>query len=115
MRLASFAEQSRLIPQAMEALRNLKPDLQDKIMEEGPIRENEGKNPIVVLMNRIKAVAQRAQKAAAEAKAKEKEQEQEREQEKEKEKEKEKEREQQREKEKEIESESNRQKEPEKE
>ncbi|CAE6911339.1 unnamed protein product [Symbiodinium natans] len=51
-RLQRFAKESHLIPQAMEALRNLKPDLQDKIMEEGPIKP--GCNPIIVLMNRIK-------------------------------------------------------------
>ena len=32
VRLRHFAEQSKLIPQAMEALRNLKPDLQDKTL-----------------------------------------------------------------------------------
>jgi len=61
-RLQKFAERSGLIPQAMEALRNLKPDLQDKIMEEGPIKP--GCNPIIVLMNRIKEVANRAQQDA---------------------------------------------------
>lgn len=63
IRLRRFAEQSKLIPQAMEALRNLKADLQDKIMEEGPIKEGDG-NPIIVLMNRIKEVAEWAQQEA---------------------------------------------------
>ena len=47
----------------MEALRNLKPELQDKIMEEGPIKEGDG-NPIIVLMKRIKEVAEWAQQEA---------------------------------------------------
>jgi len=63
VRLKRFADQSKLIPQAMEALRNLKPDLQDKIMEEGPIKEGDG-NPIIVLMKRIKEVAEWAQQEA---------------------------------------------------
>lgn len=71
VRLKRFADQSKLIPQAMEALRNLKPDLQDKIMEEGPIKEGDG-NPIIVLMNRIKEVAEWAQQEADRGEAPEK-------------------------------------------
>ena len=60
-RVQNFGEESKLIPQALEALRALRPELQDKILNDGPIQEGEG-NPIIVLMKRIKEVASWAQK-----------------------------------------------------
>jgi len=56
-KVRTFVRQSGLDHRAEEALKSLRPELQDQLMEEGPI---EGPAPLLVLMGRIRKVVAQA-------------------------------------------------------
>merc|ERR1719329_1081149 len=61
-RVRRFVEDSGLDHRALDALKGLRPELQKKLMEEGPIPPG-GQGPLVVLMTRIRKVVAEASQA----------------------------------------------------